>query len=117
MQTPDGGWHSRFSAVASYLSDLPSRAARPAPSATWPGTSRRPTRSGLKVVLRGIRRTIGTARAGKAPATADAELRRELRHRQIIYPSLIKRGALTDASVDRQNARLQAALDVLVSLE
>jgi hypothetical protein len=71
----------------------------------------------LKVVLRGIRRTIGTARAGKAPATADAELRRELRHRQIIYPSLIKRGALTDASVDRQNARLQAALDVLVSLE
>jgi integrase len=25
----------------------------------------------LKVVLRGIRRTIGTARAGKAPATAD----------------------------------------------
>ena len=30
---------------------------------------------------------------------------------------LIKRGALTDASVDRQNARLQAALDVLVSLE
>jgi hypothetical protein len=46
-----------------------------------------------------------------------AELRRELRHRQIIYPSLIKRGALTDASADRQNARLQAALDVLVSLE
>ena len=26
---------------------------------------------GVKVVLRGIRRTIGTARAGKAPATAD----------------------------------------------
>jgi hypothetical protein len=36
-----------------------------------------------------------------------AELRRELRHRQIIYPSL----------ADRQNARLEAALDVLVSLE
>jgi hypothetical protein len=46
-----------------------------------------------------------------------AELRRELRHRQIIYPSLIKRGALTEASADRQKARLQAALDVLVSLE
>jgi hypothetical protein len=46
-----------------------------------------------------------------------AELRRELRHRQIMYPSLIKRGALTEASADRQNARLQAALDVLVSLE
>jgi hypothetical protein len=46
-----------------------------------------------------------------------AELRRELRHRQIIYPSLIKRGALTEASADRQNARLEAALDVLVSLE
>ena len=46
-----------------------------------------------------------------------AELRRELRYRQIIYPSLIKRGALTDASADRQNARLQAALDVLVSLD
>jgi integrase len=26
---------------------------------------------GVKAVLRGIRRTIGTARAGKAPATAD----------------------------------------------
>jgi len=46
-----------------------------------------------------------------------AELRRELRHRQIIYPSLIKRGALTEASADRQNARLQAARDVLVSLD
>jgi hypothetical protein len=46
-----------------------------------------------------------------------AELRRELRHRQITYPSLIKRGALTEALADRQNARLQAALDVLVSLE
>ena len=46
-----------------------------------------------------------------------AELRRELRHRQTIYPSLIKRGALTDVSADRQNARLQAALDVLVGLE
>jgi hypothetical protein len=46
-----------------------------------------------------------------------AELRRELRHRQIIYPSLIKRDALTEASADRQNARLEAALDVLVSLE
>jgi hypothetical protein len=46
-----------------------------------------------------------------------AELRRELRHRKIIYPSLIKRGALTEASADRQNARLEAALDVLVSLE
>jgi hypothetical protein len=46
-----------------------------------------------------------------------AELRRELRYRQIIYPSLIKRGALTEAAADRQNARLQAALDVLVSLE
>jgi hypothetical protein len=46
-----------------------------------------------------------------------AELRRELRHRQITYPSLIKRGALTEAAADRQNARLLAALDVLVSLE
>lgn len=46
-----------------------------------------------------------------------AELRRELRYRQINYPSLIKRGALTEAAADRQNARLQAALDVLVSLE
>jgi hypothetical protein len=46
-----------------------------------------------------------------------AELRRELRHRQIIYPSLIKRDALSEASADRQNARLEAALDVLVSLE
>jgi hypothetical protein len=46
-----------------------------------------------------------------------AELRRELRYRQTIYPSLIKRGALTKAAADRQNARLQAALDVLVSPE
>jgi hypothetical protein len=46
-----------------------------------------------------------------------AELRRELRYRQIIYPSLIKRGALTEAAAGRQNARLQAALAVLVSLE
>jgi hypothetical protein len=46
-----------------------------------------------------------------------AELRRELRYRQINYPSLIKRGALTEAAADRQKARLQAALDVLVSLE
>ena len=44
-----------------------------------------------------------------------AELRRELRYRQIIYPSLIKRGALTDASADRQTTRLQAALEVLAS--
>jgi hypothetical protein len=46
-----------------------------------------------------------------------AELRRELRYRQIAYPSLIKRGALTQAAADRQKARLQAALDVLVSLD
>jgi hypothetical protein len=46
-----------------------------------------------------------------------AELRRELRYRQTVYPSLIKRGALTEATADRQNARLQAALNVLVSLE
>jgi hypothetical protein len=46
-----------------------------------------------------------------------AELRRELRYRQIIYPSLIKRGALTEAAADRQYARLQAVLDVLVRLE
>jgi hypothetical protein len=46
-----------------------------------------------------------------------AELRRELLYRQIIYPSLIKRGALTEASADRQNARLEAALNVLISLE
>jgi hypothetical protein len=46
-----------------------------------------------------------------------AELRRELRNRQIIYPSLINRGALTETAADRQEARLQAALDVLVSLE
>jgi hypothetical protein len=46
-----------------------------------------------------------------------AELRRELRYRQIIYPSLIKRGALAEAAADRQYARLQAVLDVLVSLE
>ena len=45
-----------------------------------------------------------------------AELRRELRHRQIVYPSLIKRGGLTQEAADRQNARLQAALDVLISL-
>jgi hypothetical protein len=44
-----------------------------------------------------------------------AELRRELRYRQIAYPSLIKRGALTEVAANRQNARLQAALDVLVS--
>ena len=31
--------------------------------------------------------------------------------------ALIKRGALTEAAADRQNARLEAALDVLVSLE
>jgi hypothetical protein len=46
-----------------------------------------------------------------------AELRRELRYRQIIYPSLIKRGALTKAAAGRQKARLQAALYVLASLE
>jgi hypothetical protein len=46
-----------------------------------------------------------------------AELRRELRHRKIIYPSLIKRGALTGTAADRQNARLQGALDLLVSLD
>jgi hypothetical protein len=45
-----------------------------------------------------------------------AELRRELRYRQINYPSLIKRGALTEAAAERQKARLQA-LGVLVSLE
>ena len=44
-------------------------------------------------------------------------VRRELRYRQIIYPGLIKRGALTETAADRQNARLNAALDVLVSLE
>ena len=113
--------------VASYLSDLAqqgckaSTIGRRAASIGYhhklAGHEPPTNQEGVKVVLRGIRRTIGTARAGKAPATADAELRRELRHRQIIYPSLIKRGALTDASVDRQNARLQAALDVLVSLE
>ena len=31
---------------------------------------------GVKAVLRGIRRTIGTARAGKAPATADVLMAR-----------------------------------------
>ena len=46
-----------------------------------------------------------------------AEMRRELLYRQIAYPSLIKRGALTQAAADRQKARLQAALDVLVSLD
>jgi hypothetical protein len=46
-----------------------------------------------------------------------AELRRELRRRQISYPTLIKRGALTEAAANRQNARLQAILDVLVNLE
>ena len=46
-----------------------------------------------------------------------AELRRELRYRQVTYPGLIKRGVLTEAAADRQNARLNAALDVLVSLE
>ena len=46
-----------------------------------------------------------------------AELRRELRYRQSVYPSLIKRGLLTAAAAERQNARLQAALDVLASLE
>ena len=46
-----------------------------------------------------------------------AELRREVRYRQITYPGLIKRGALTEAAADRQNARLNAALDVLANLE
>ena len=46
-----------------------------------------------------------------------AELRREVRHRQGTYPDLIKGGALTEAAADRQSTRLQAALDVLVSLE
>ena len=46
-----------------------------------------------------------------------AELRRERRYRQIIYPTLVKRGALTEAAADRQYVRLQAALDVLASLE
>jgi hypothetical protein len=46
-----------------------------------------------------------------------AELRRELRHRRTVYPSLIKRGALSEAAADRQNARLQAVLDVLVGTE
>jgi len=46
-----------------------------------------------------------------------AELRREVRHRQSTYPDLIKGGALTEAAADRQSTRLQAALDVLVSLE
>ena len=36
-----------------------------------------------------------------------AELRRELRHRRTVYPSMVKRGALTEASADRQNARLR----------
>jgi hypothetical protein len=45
-----------------------------------------------------------------------AELRRELRHRQVVYPSLFKRGGLTQEAADRQNARLRAAVDVLVSL-
>jgi hypothetical protein len=46
-----------------------------------------------------------------------AELRRELRYRQITYPGLIKRGALTEAAADRQSARLNAALGVLANLE
>jgi hypothetical protein len=46
-----------------------------------------------------------------------AELRRVLRHRQVVYPSLIRRGGLTQAAADRQNARLRAAMDLLVSLE
>jgi hypothetical protein len=45
-----------------------------------------------------------------------AELNREMRHRHIVYPTLIKRGGLTQAAAHRQNARLQAALDVLVGL-
>ena len=36
---------------------------------------------GVKIVLRGIRRTIGTARAGKAPATADVLMLRVTKRR------------------------------------
>ena len=68
--------------VAAYLSSLadsgrkaiaPSAAGPPRSATTtrWPATSRRPTSEGVKAVLRGIRRTIGSAKQGKAPATAD----------------------------------------------
>ena len=59
----------------------PTAAARPAPSAGGPppigyhhkmaGHEPPTNQEGVKAVLRGIRRTIGAAREGKAPATAD----------------------------------------------
>jgi hypothetical protein len=48
--------------------------AGPPPSATttrWPATEPPTNSEGVKAVLRGIRRTIGAAKQGKAPATAD----------------------------------------------
>ena len=67
--------------VASYLSDLAqqgckaSTIGRRAASIGYhhklAGHEPPTNQEGVKVVLRGIRRTIGTARAGKAPATAD----------------------------------------------
>ena len=54
----------------------PTAAARPPPSAAGPppsATSHEPPTGSeaVKAVLRGIRRTIGSAKQGKAPATAD----------------------------------------------
>ena len=45
-----------------------------------------------------------------------AELRRELRHREMTYASAVARGALSDAAAKRQYARLRAALTVLTAL-
>ena len=45
---------------------------RSATTTRWPAMSHRPTnQEGVRAVLRGIRRTIGSAKQGKAPATAD----------------------------------------------
>jgi integrase len=67
--------------VASYLADLARqgrkastigrRAAATGYNHKLAGHEPPTNQEGVKVVLRGIRRTIGTARAGKAPATAD----------------------------------------------
>jgi hypothetical protein len=45
-----------------------------------------------------------------------AEIRRELRTRELTYASAIKRGALSETAAQRQNARLSAALSVLTGL-
>jgi hypothetical protein len=71
----------------------------------------------LEIGMVGAIRSERWAASDRNRWAAYVRIRRELRYRQITYPSLIKRGALTEAAADRQNARLQATLDVLVSLE